>query len=78
MFHQSKRCQGAPSGYAWSASQWRAENRLKCATDLVWTPWKHTGAAGRLNIGYPGGAAAYFSYIDAWRKSGSFEGLTFR
>ena len=37
-----------------------------------------TGAAGRLNIGYPGGAAAYFSYIDAWRKSGSFEGLTFR
>ena len=36
------------------------------------------GPAARLNVGYPGGAAAYFSYIDAWRTSGSFDGLTFR
>jgi hypothetical protein len=32
---------------------------------------------GRLNVGYPSGAAAYFAYIDGWRKSGSFEGLAF-
>ncbi len=28
--------------------------------------------------GYPAGAMAYFQYIDAWRASGDFEGLTFR
>ncbi len=32
---------------------------------------------GRLNVGYPSGASAYFAYIDGWRKSGSFEGLAF-
>jgi cation diffusion facilitator CzcD-associated flavoprotein CzcO len=31
---------------------------------------------GRL--GYPEGPIAYFEYIDAWRSSGSFTGLTFR
>ncbi len=28
--------------------------------------------------GYPGGAVAYFAYIDAWRRSGEYEGLEFR
>jgi len=28
--------------------------------------------------GYPGGAMAYFQYIDGWRSSGEFEGLEFR
>jgi cyclohexanone monooxygenase len=28
--------------------------------------------------GYPGGAMAYFQYIDGWRRSGEFEGLEFR
>ncbi len=36
-----------------------------------------TGLAGRLNVGYPAGASAYFSYIDGWRRSGAFEGLAF-
>jgi cation diffusion facilitator CzcD-associated flavoprotein CzcO len=37
------------------------------------------GRRERLNfIGYPLGPVAYFSYIDAWRKSGKFEGLAFR
>lgn len=27
--------------------------------------------------GHPGGAEGYFTYIDAWRQSGAFEGLSF-
>ena len=35
------------------------------------------GRRERLNIsGYPPGPVAYFEYIDAWRNSGRFEGLT--
>ncbi|HEX4198579.1 MAG TPA: NAD(P)/FAD-dependent oxidoreductase [Caulobacteraceae bacterium] len=36
------------------------------------------GPAAKLNVGYPAGASAYFSYIDGWRKSGEFEGVEFR
>ncbi len=36
------------------------------------------GPAARLAGGHPGGAMAYFRYIDGWRKSGDFEGLEFR
>ncbi|MDO8409810.1 MAG: NAD(P)/FAD-dependent oxidoreductase [Phenylobacterium sp.] len=36
------------------------------------------GPAARLNVGYPHGASAFFKYIDGWRASGAFEGLTFR
>ena len=36
------------------------------------------GPAARLAVGYPAGAAAYFKYIDEWRRSGAFEGLEFR
>jgi cyclohexanone monooxygenase len=32
----------------------------------------------RYNVGYPQGPAAYFRYLDAWRRSGKFEGLEFR
>jgi cation diffusion facilitator CzcD-associated flavoprotein CzcO len=39
---------------------------------------QNPGPAARLNVGYPAGATAYFKYIDAWRKSGQFEGLAFR
>ena len=35
------------------------------------------GPAAKLNVGYPAGATAYFKYIEAWRKSGEFEGLAF-
>ena len=36
------------------------------------------GLNAKLNVGYPSGATAYFSYIGTWRTSGAFEGLTFR
>ncbi|TKJ26486.1 monooxygenase [Blastococcus sp. CCUG 61487] len=36
------------------------------------------GPRARLNVGYPAGAAAYFSYLDGWRSSGTYEGLMFR
>ena len=35
------------------------------------------GPARRFFVGYPQGATAYFAYIDAWRTSGTFEGLEF-
>ncbi|MEW6267985.1 MAG: NAD(P)/FAD-dependent oxidoreductase [Thermodesulfobacteriota bacterium] len=39
---------------------------------------KPMGRRERLNVGgYPAGPVAYFQYIDAWRKSGRFEGLSF-
>jgi cyclohexanone monooxygenase len=28
-------------------------------------------------LGYPGGAMAYFQYLDGWRRAGDFEGLAF-
>ena len=28
--------------------------------------------------GYPQGAMAFFQYLDGWRRSGEFDGLTFR
>jgi cyclohexanone monooxygenase len=39
---------------------------------------RDAGRRGLLNsVGYPAGPVAYFSYIDAWRASGEFEGLAF-
>jgi cyclohexanone monooxygenase len=35
------------------------------------------GPGAQLNVGYPAGATAFFTYIDAWRSSGEFEGLVF-
>lgn len=32
----------------------------------------------RYFVGYPHGAQAYFAYLDAWLKSGKFEGVEFR
>jgi cyclohexanone monooxygenase len=37
-----------------------------------------SGRAGRLQVGFPEGPAAYFSYIDNWRRAGTFAGLDFR
>ena len=31
-----------------------------------------------LFVGYPAGAMAYFSYLDGWRKKGTYDGLEFR
>jgi len=35
-------------------------------------------AGAFLGRGYPSGPSAYFSYIDKWRNSGTFDGLEFR
>jgi cation diffusion facilitator CzcD-associated flavoprotein CzcO len=35
------------------------------------------GPRARYNVGYPGGAMAFFKYLDEWRSSGKFEGLAF-
>ncbi|MCB0978667.1 MAG: NAD(P)/FAD-dependent oxidoreductase [Acidimicrobiales bacterium] len=35
-------------------------------------------SARRAMAGYPGGAVAYFTHIDAWRRKGTFEGVDFR
>lgn len=40
---------------------------------------KPIGRRERLNLsGHPQGPVAFFQYIDAWRRSGEFEGLEFR
>jgi len=36
-----------------------------------------SGASQFIPRGYPYGASAYFTYIDNWRKTGTFEGLEF-
>ena len=36
------------------------------------------GMAAKLAVGYPAGALQYFQYLDAWRESGTFDGLEFR
>jgi len=36
-----------------------------------------TDAGLRNSVGYPDGPVAFFTYIDDWRTSGDFEGLTF-
>jgi len=36
------------------------------------------GPWGRLRVGFPWGPRAFFSYIDRWRSSGTFDGLEFR
>jgi hypothetical protein len=36
------------------------------------------GPAARLAVGYPAGPSAYFRDLEAWRESGTFEGLAFR
>jgi len=35
-------------------------------------------ARAEFFVGYPQGAMAYFAYLDQWRSSGQFEGLSFR
>jgi cation diffusion facilitator CzcD-associated flavoprotein CzcO len=35
-------------------------------------------AASRLAVGYPAGASAFFAHLDDWRRSGSYQGLSFR
>lgn len=39
---------------------------------------KDPGPAAKYHVGYPGGASAYFQYLDKWRRSGTFDGLAFK
>ncbi|MES2723940.1 MAG: NAD(P)/FAD-dependent oxidoreductase, partial [Pseudomonadota bacterium] len=39
---------------------------------------QNPGPAAKYNVGYPQGATAFFKYIEDWRTSGQFEGLSFR
>jgi len=39
---------------------------------------REPGPVEKSFVGYPYGPLAYFRYIDGWRRSGQFEGLTFR
>ncbi|MBS0469647.1 MAG: NAD(P)/FAD-dependent oxidoreductase [Proteobacteria bacterium] len=36
------------------------------------------GPEAKYAVGYPGGATAYFKYLDEWRSNGKFDGLEFR
>jgi cyclohexanone monooxygenase len=36
------------------------------------------GPRGALFVGYPYGASAYFTYLEKWRSTGTFDGLEFR
>jgi cyclohexanone monooxygenase len=31
----------------------------------------------KLNVGYPQGATAFFTMLERWRQSGTFDGLSF-
>ncbi|MBO6697130.1 MAG: monooxygenase, partial [Henriciella sp.] len=36
------------------------------------------GEQDRFALGHPAGAQGFFNHIEAWRNSGSFEGLAFK
>ena len=69
-----------------AVSQW-LNLIIKTPPSLVSSPdstpgfWNNEGQGWddkfRRSQGHPGGAEGYFNHIDAWRQSGTFEGLTF-
>ncbi len=56
----------------------RMTNSPDCTPGYYNNEGKDPGPAARLNVGYPAGATAYFKYLDDWRQSGQFDGLSFR
>lgn len=52
-------------------------NAPDCTPGYYNNEGKDPGPAAALAVGYPLGAFAYFQYLDAWTRSGEFEGLTF-
>jgi cyclohexanone monooxygenase len=57
----------------------RMTNSPDCTPGYYNNEGQPTGRRGTLNsMGYPEGPVAYFQYIDAWRRSGEFDGLDFR
>ena len=51
---------------------------LDCTPGYYNNEGRDAGMRAKLNVGYPLGPQAYFKYLDGWRTSGRFEGLTFR
>jgi cation diffusion facilitator CzcD-associated flavoprotein CzcO len=51
---------------------------LDCTPGYYNNEGRDSGQRGKLNVGYPQGASAYFRYLEEWRSSGRFEGLEFR
>jgi cyclohexanone monooxygenase len=51
---------------------------LDCTPGYYNNEGQDFGPTARLFVGYPAGASAYFRYIDNWRSSGAYEGLSFR
>ncbi len=65
---------------AWVALLLTGMGSLIGSPDCTPGYYNNEGQAGpeaRLSVGYPAGPSAYFKYLDAWRKSGAFEGLVF-
>ncbi|MFT3814006.1 MAG: NAD(P)/FAD-dependent oxidoreductase [Acidovorax sp.] len=55
----------------------RMTNSPDCTPGYYNNEGREPGPAAKLAVGYPAGPAAYFQYIDAWRRAGTFEGLAF-
>jgi len=51
---------------------------LDCTPGYYNNEGQDAGPRGSLNVGYPAGAMAYFRYLDEWRRSGQYAGLSFR
>jgi len=56
----------------------RLMGSLDCTPGYYNNEGRDLGLKSWLNVGHPQGAMAYFAYIDRWRNSGDFDGLTFR
>ncbi len=57
----------------------RFGNNPDCTPGYYNNEGASVGRHGVLNgLGFPEGPVAYFAYIDEWRSTGRFEGLTFR
>ena len=61
-----------------SSALQRAKFAEECTPGYYNNEGRDAGLGAKLNVGYPAGAAAYFTYLDGWRSSGDFEGLMFR
>jgi cation diffusion facilitator CzcD-associated flavoprotein CzcO len=51
---------------------------LDCTPGYYNNEGQDAGEKAKYFVGYPGGAMAYFRYLDEWRSTGRFEGLEFR
>jgi hypothetical protein len=56
----------------------RMTNSPDCTPGYYNNEGVDSGPAAKLAVGYPAGPMAYFKYIDAWRRTGKFDGLTIR